>query len=69
MEDYRKHHRVLEEGERFGDEEDNADDEFPKIDQQCINDDCDSNICYYYTQQTRGADEGQTLFYRCVKCE
>jgi DNA-directed RNA polymerase I subunit RPA12 len=69
LEDYQNHNRILKEGEKFNEEIKDVDDEYAKIDQQCIKEDCDSNTCVYFTQQTRGADEGQTIFYRCVKCK
>ena len=43
-------------------------DEEPTIEQQCINKNCDSNLCYYTSRQMRSADEGETIFYQCVKC-
>ena len=30
---------------------------------------CSNMIAYYWTQQTRGADEPETRFFRCTKCE
>ena len=39
----------------------------PKIKATC--DKCNNTIAYYWTQQTRGADEPETRFFRCTKCE
>jgi DNA-directed RNA polymerase I subunit RPA12 len=41
----------------------------PTIEQQCGNKDCDSNLCFYTSRQMRSADEGETIFYQCVKCK
>src|SRR3989344_4547198 len=38
----------------------------PKIRIQCEK--CENNTAYYWTQQTRGADEPETRFFRCTKC-
>ncbi len=38
----------------------------PKIKITCEK--CDNKIAYYWTQQTRGADEPETRFFKCTKC-
>lgn len=38
----------------------------PIVERRCPK--CDSEQMYYFTMQTRSADEGQTVFYTCVKC-
>ncbi|KAJ2727185.1 DNA-directed RNA polymerase I core subunit rpa12 [Coemansia sp. Benny D115] len=37
-----------------------------RVEEQCPQ--CDSNEMTFYTMQMRSADEGQTVFYTCVKC-
>jgi transcription factor S len=39
----------------------------PKIRIKC--DKCGNGIAFYWTQQTRSADEPETRFFRCTKCE
>ena len=39
----------------------------PKIRATCEK--CKNDVAYYWTQQTRGADEPETRFFRCTKCE
>ena len=39
----------------------------PIVERRCPR--CDSEQMYYFTMQTRSADEGQTVFYTCVKCD
>jgi len=38
----------------------------PKIRIKCEK--CGNMIAYYWTQQTRGADEPETRFFKCTKC-
>lgn len=38
----------------------------PKIKIACEK--CSNNAAYYWTQQTRGADEPETRFFKCTKC-
>lgn len=53
---------------------DNTEDKFKKsqevvkstIRQDCEK--CNNKYFYYFTMQTRSADEGSTVFYECTKC-
>jgi transcription factor S len=38
----------------------------PKIRTKCEK--CGHGVAYFWTQQTRAADEPETRFFRCVKC-
>ncbi len=38
----------------------------PKVKIKCEK--CDNGMAYYWTQQTRGADEPETRFFKCTKC-
>ncbi|HLC91258.1 MAG TPA: transcription factor S [Candidatus Nanoarchaeia archaeon] len=38
----------------------------PKIKIKCEK--CNNNVAYYWTSQTRGADEPETRFFKCAKC-
>ncbi len=38
----------------------------PKIKADCEK--CGNKEAYYWTQQTRGADEPETRFFKCTKC-
>ena len=38
----------------------------PKIKISCEK--CANKVAYYWTQQTRGADEPETRFFKCTKC-
>ena len=41
-------------------------DVLPKIDQDCSK--CDHGKAYFWLVQTRAADEAETRFFKCVKC-
>lgn len=38
-----------------------------KVKEECPK--CKHNEAYFWSRQTRSADEGETSFYRCVKCK
>ena len=38
----------------------------PKVRTTCSK--CDNDTAYYWTQQTRSADEPETRFFKCTKC-
>ena len=38
----------------------------PKVKIKCEK--CGNGVAYYWTQQTRGADEPETRFFKCTKC-
>jgi transcription factor S len=38
----------------------------PKVKTTC--DKCNNKAAYYWTMQTRGADEPETRFFKCTKC-
>ncbi|EGC33646.1 hypothetical protein DICPUDRAFT_36381 [Dictyostelium purpureum] len=46
--------------------DDSEEDRGAIIDEKCPN--CGHGKMYFKTAQTRSADEGQTIFYDCVKC-
>ena len=39
----------------------------PTTQQRC--EECGWNEAYYWAAQVRGADEGQTAFFECVRCQ
>jgi len=38
-----------------------------KVKEECPK--CKHNECYFWSRQTRAGDEGETSFYKCVKCK
>lgn len=56
--------KIPEKKNRAADVEDEA--EGPVIDRKCPK--CANNKMSYATLQLRSADEGQTVFYTCTKC-
>ncbi len=43
------------------------DDTQPIVSMKCPK--CKHNKCYFWTQQTRAADESETKFFKCTKCK
>ena len=44
-----------------------GDEIYPVIDEKCIK--CKNKKAYFWTKQTRAADETETKFYKCTKCK
>jgi DNA-directed RNA polymerase subunit M len=44
-----------------------ADNTYPVIDMVCPK--CKNKKAYFWTSQTRAADESETKFYKCTKCK
>ncbi len=44
-----------------------GDEVYPVVDMKC--DRCKHKKSYFWTMQTRAADESETKFYKCVKCK
>ena len=40
---------------------------YPMVEVNCSK--CKNKEAYFWTLQTRGSDESETKFYKCVKCE
>lgn len=57
----------LKEKEKIGIIKDKDTDVFPVTNATCPK--CGNNEAYFWTVQTRGADEAETQFFRCVKCK
>ncbi|MBT4651227.1 transcription factor S [Candidatus Woesearchaeota archaeon] len=38
----------------------------PRVEADCAK--CDNKEAFYWTRQTRGADEPETRFFKCTKC-
>ncbi len=41
----------------------------PKVRIKCDDNDCENDVAFYWTQQTRAADEPETRFFKCTKCK
>lgn len=39
---------------------------YPVVEMKCP--ECKNKKCFFWTQQTRAADESETKFFKCVKC-
>ncbi|MFB6294706.1 MAG: transcription factor S [Candidatus Nanohaloarchaea archaeon] len=45
----------------------NEDESLPTTDEEC--DECGNDEAYWWTEQTRSADEPPTRFYKCTECD
>jgi transcription factor S len=56
----------IEQGKRIGVVKDKDTDVFPKVNAVC--DKCGHREAYFWSAQTRSADEAETRFFKCTKC-
>ncbi len=57
----------MEEKQKIGVIKDKDTDVFPKVFAKCPK--CKNEEAYFWTAQTRAADEAETRFFKCTKCK
>ena len=59
--------KIKDKSKELGVVETSGDERLPTTDAECAH--CGHKKAYYWTQQTRAADEGETKFLKCEKCK
>lgn len=57
----------LEKKEEVAIVKEDSDTTYPTVEMECPK--CGHKKAYFWTQQTRSADESETKFYKCIKCK
>ncbi len=57
----------IRQGKEIGIVKDKDTDFFPVVAYECSK--CKNKECYFWTTQTRSADEAETRFFKCTKCK